>query len=292
MYFGICKYMVANVIDAGQIVGSGWQVITNDGFDNPGQLVKNFLEGALLTGFAGEERYTQGRDIDEYVSAKAAQNIGEQVGTIAWDVVGMSLGQRFAPLRYLFAAGNVVEGVKQAMNGDFVDAGQQFLTAGLQVVGLRGIKQVPGKLNQIAKANPKLGNAARTVSTAGQARVKAANQLNRLQKVKVDDVIKNMNAKRRKAKKPVLTQQQTESFRKSYLQRVRNAKRRQINNIRNADTNINNNLGILQNEAKQELVTRSAPVVQNAGKGWQWLANNFNQGMTAFQNQPTIILPA
>jgi hypothetical protein len=235
----------SNLINGAQGFNSGWSAISSGHFN-----MKDFLEGLVLTGQASKENYTTGRNIDEFQGAAASQDLGKQFGTIAWDTAAMFVP---APLRRLFAIGNVIEAGREALNGNWLDAGQNLLTAGFQFAGIKDIKQAGAKI--VAK-NPTLSNAVTELA---------------------DDIPRNIQLKASLKNTPTPVQLKksgalTESGSKPL------SRKDVVAQIRSTTQNINTNTDIVVQELGKETSNLTANAAQKTGSWWQHVSSNFNAG--------------
>jgi hypothetical protein len=238
--------MVINgVINSGQSAFSLADVVTSGNFS-----AGDFLEGLGLTGFAGQNTYTTGQDIDKYVGANASQELGQQVGSIAWDAASMFVP---APLRRLFAVGNLIEAGKEALSGNWLDAGQNLLTAGMQFAGVQGPKELGAK---IAATNPTL--------------TKAVTEL-------ADDIPKSIRL--------------TSNFKAAPAQlvpgktpMVLQTKRQIAEEIQANTARITTNSNLIGEQLRTGASDLTAKAAQKAGSGWQHVSSNFNAGRNIAQS--------
>ena len=216
-----------------------WSIIKTGKFS-----AGDFLEGLGLTGFAGQNRYTTGQKLDEYVGGKASQEFGKQLGSIAWDAAAMLAPP---PLRRLFAVGNVIEAGKEALSGNWLDAGQNLLTAGMQFAGVRDLKEAGTK---IMAANPTLA--------------KAATEL-------ADDIPNNFQLRNSfqaapanlvEGKTPMMLQTKTQI----------------AEQIKANTMNIEKNVNIVNQGVKNGVSNLTANAAQKVGDGWRHVSSNFNAG--------------
>ena len=235
----------SNLINGGQGFTSGWSAISSGHFN-----LKDFLEGLVLTGQASKENYTTGRNIDEFRGAEASQDLGKQLGTIAWDTAAMFVP---TPLRRLFAVGNLIEAGKEALSGNWVDAGQNLLTAGMQFAGVQGPKDLGAK---IAAKNPTL--------------TKAATEL-------ADDIPRNLQLKASLKNTPTPMQLKNSGALTEYGPNQLSRKD-VVQQIRLNSQNINTNTGIVTQQLKTGASKFTANAAQKAGSGWQHVSSNFNAG--------------
>lgn len=245
---------VNGLINSGQGAISFYDIVRTGKFS-----AGDFLEGLGLTGFAGKNTYTTGQNVDEYVGANASQELGKQIGSIAWDAASMFVP---APLRKLFAVGNLIEAGKEALNGNWMDAGQNLLTAGMQLAGVKGIKDLGKK---IATKNPVIMTAAKELA---------------------DDVPRNIQLKANFKEAPIkLVPGETPMM----LQ----TKRQIAQEIKENTARITANSNLIGQELKQEALNFTGQVSQKAGSGWQHLASNFNAGRNGSQisTASQIIIP-
>jgi hypothetical protein len=246
-----------NLINTGQGLTSGWSAITSGHFS-----LKDFFEGLVLTGQASRESYTAGRNLDEFLGSEASQEMGKQLGTIAWDTAAMFVP---APLRRLFAVGNVIEAGREALNGNWFDAGQNLLTAGFQFAGIKDIKQAGAK---IAAKNPNLTNAVKQLAV---------------------DVPTNIQLKASLKTAPTLKELQTAkvgTYAPNTLTKGQIARDLRLTKVR-----VNTNVGIIGQELKQEASNLTAKAAQKAGAGWQHVSSNFSAGRNSVANTPPISKP-
>jgi len=249
--------MVVNgVINSGQGALSLWNVVNSGNFS-----VGDFVEGLGLTGFAGQNTYTAGQNIDQYVGNKASQELGKQLGSIAWDAAAM-----FAPppLRRLFAVGNVIEAGREFfLNGNPVDAAQNLLTAGMQFMGVQGPKELGAKI--VAK-NPTLANAVTELA---------------------DDIPRNIQLKA--SLKNTLTPVQLKNS--GALMENPLSRKDVVAQIRSTSKNINTNADIVTQQLKNEASNLTANAAQKTGSWWQHVSSNFNAGRNPVANSSKIIIP-
>jgi hypothetical protein len=232
--------MVANgVINSGQSAFSLADVVTSGNFS-----AGNFLKGLSLTGFAGQNVYTTGQDIDKYEGANASQELGQQVGSIAWDAASMFVP---APLRRLFAVGNLIEAGKEALSGNWLDAGQNLLTAGMQFAGVQGPKELGAK---IAATNPTL--------------TKAVTEL-------ASDIPTSIRLKSNfKAAPAQLVRGETPM--------VLQTKRQIAEQIQANTARITTNSNLIGEQLRTEASNLTAKAAQKAGSAWHHVSSNFNAG--------------
>ena len=242
------RMVYGNLINTAQGFTSGWSAINSGHFS-----LKDFFEGVVLTGQASRESYTAGRSLDEFLGAEASQDIGKQFGTIAWDTAAMLVP---APLRRFFAVGNIVEAGKEALSGNWLDAGQNLLTAGFQFAGIKDIKQAGAK---IAAKNPTLTEAAKGLA---------------------NDVPRNLQLR------VSLKQTPTPMQLKKAGEYGPNPLSRQdvVQQIRLSSQNINDNAGIVNQQIMNEASNLTAKTAQTAGSWWQKWATNFNAGRNLVAN--------
>jgi hypothetical protein len=238
--------MVVNgVINSGQSALNLADVVTSGNFS-----AGNFLKGLSLTGFAGQNIYTTGQDIDKYEGANASQELGQQVGSIAWDAASMFVP---APLRRLFAVGNVIEAGKEALSGNWLDAVQNLLTAGMQFAGVQGPKELGAK---ITATNPTL-----TTAVTGLA----------------DDIPRNLQLRASLKKTPTPMQLKNSGALTEYGPNPLSRKD-VVAQIRSTNESINTNAGIVTQQLRTEASNLTAKAAQKAGSGWQHVSSNFNAG--------------
>ena len=243
---------INGVINSGQSAFSLADVFASGNFS-----AGDFLGGLCLTGFAGKNQFTTGQNMDQYVGANASQELGQQVGSIAWDAASMFVP---APLRRLFAVGNLIEAGKEALSGNWVDAGQNLLTAGMQFAGVQGPKDLGAK---IAARNPTL--------------TKAATEL-------ADDIPRSIRLKSNFQAAPAkLVPGETPM--------VLQTKRQIAEQIKANTMNINTNAGIVTQQLRTEASKFTANAAQKAGSGWQHVSSNFNAGRNPVANSSKIIIP-
>ena len=249
------RMVYGNLINTAQGFTSGWSAINSGHFS-----LKDFFEGVVLTGQASRESYTAGRSLDEFLGAEASQDIGKQFGTIAWDTAAMLVP---APLRRFFAVGNIVEAGKEALSGNWLDAGQNLLTAGFQFAGIKDIKQAGAK---IAAKNPTLPEAAKGLA---------------------NDVPRNLQLR------VSLKQTPTPMQLKKAGEYGPNPLSRQdvVQQIRLSSQNIDANAGIVNQQIMNGTSNLIANTAQKAGSWWQKLATNFNAGRNPVANSSQIIIP-
>ena len=245
------RMVYGNLINTAQGFTSGWSAINSGHFS-----LKDFFEGVVLTGQASRESYTAGRSLDEFLGAEASQDIGKQFGTIAWDTAAMLVP---APLRRFFAVGNIVEAGKEALSGNWLDAGQNLLTAGFQFAGIKDIKQAGAK---IAAENPTLTEAAKGLANDVQKNIQLKNNF------------RNAPAKLVPGEPMVLQ-----------------TKRQIAREIQNNTTEINKNTAIVVQELNNGTSNLIANTAQKAGSWWQKWATNFNAGRNPVANSSQIIIP-
>jgi hypothetical protein len=237
--------MVVNgVINSGQCALSLWNVV-NSGFS-----VGDFFEGLGLTGFASQNTYIPGQTTDQFVGGKASQELGKQLGSVAWDAASMFVP---APLRKLFAVGNLIEAGKEALNGNWIDAGQNLLTAGMQFVGVKGPKDLGAKI--VAK-NPTLS--------------KAVTEL-------ADGIPRNFQLKASLKNTPTPMQLKNAGALTEYGPNPLSRKD-VVDQIRSTTQNVNANADIVTQQLKNEASNLTANVAQKTGSWWQHLSSNFNAG--------------
>jgi hypothetical protein len=216
----------------------------------------DFLEGFGLTGLASQEKYVAGRKMDEYQGAVASQDLGKQMGSILWDTAAMFVP---APIRKLFAVGNVIEAGKEALSGNWLDAGNNLLAAGMQFAGVKGVNDLGAK---IAAKNPNLTNAVKQLAV---------------------DVPKNIQLKASLKNTPTPVQLKksgalTESGSKPL------SRKDVVAQIRSTTKNINQNTDTVVQELKQEASNLTAKAAQKAGAGWQHVSSNFKAGRNLVAN--------
>jgi hypothetical protein len=225
-------------INVGQTALSGWSVISSGNFN-----LGAFLKNAVFTGFASGES-VGGKSVEQMNGDEASANIGKQVGTILFDTFTPFLPP---PLRHLFAVGNVIEAGKEALSGNWVDAGQNLLTAGMQFMGAKGPKDLGAK---IADQNPTLAKAVKGLG---------------------DDISNNFQLKNSfKAAPATLVPGETPM--------VLQTKRQLAKQIQANTMNIEQNFNILNQEVKNEVSNVAANAVKTTGSWWEHLSSNFNAG--------------
>lgn len=240
-------------INVGQTALSGWSVISSGNFN-----LGAFLKNAVFTGFASGES-VGGKSVEQMNGDEASANIGKQVGTILFDTFTPFLP---APLRRLFAVGNVIEAGKEALSGNWLDAGQNLLTAGMQFAGVRDLKEAGTK---IMAANPTLA--------------KAATEL-------ADDIPNNFQLRNSfqaapanlvEGKTPMMLQTKTQI----------------AEQIKANTMNIEKNVNIVNQGVKNRVSNLTANAAKETGSWWQHLSSNFNAGrnLVAKPTSPIIQIP-
>ena len=238
------------------MVVNGLTNITQGGFSvlglvDSGQFsLGDFLEGFGLTGLVSEEKYVAGRKMDEYQGAAASQELGKQVGSIAWDAASMFVP---APLRRLFAVGNLIEAGKEALSGNWLDAVQNLLTAGMQFAGVQGPKELGAK---ITATNPTL-----TTAVTGLA----------------DDIPRNLQLRASLKKTPTPMQLKNSGALTEYGPNPLSRKD-VVAQIRSTNESINTNAGIVTQQLRTEASNLTAKAAQKAGSGSHHVFSNFNAG--------------
>lgn len=234
-------------------INSGQSALSLGNIVNNKFSVGDFIEGLGLTGFAGQNTYTPGLSADEYVGANASQELGKQLGSMAWDAASMLVP---APLRRLFAVGNVIEAGREALSGNWMDAGQNLLTAGMQFAGVQGPKHLGAS---IAAKNPTLTRA--VTELAG-------------------DVPRNIQLKASLKNTP--TPMQLKKLGKLTEYGPNPLSRKDVvAQIRSTSQNIDTNTGIVTQQLKIEASNFTAKAARQVGVGRQHLASNFNAGRNA-----------
>ena len=236
---------INGVINSGQSAFSLADVFASGNFS-----AGDFLGGLCLTGFAGKNQFTTGQNMDQYVGANASQELGQQVGSIAWDAASMCVP---APLRRLFAVGNLIEAGKEALSGNWVDAGQNLLTAGMQFAGVQGPKDLGA---EIAARNPTL--------------TKAATEL-------ADDIPRNLQLKASLKNTPTPMQLKNSGALTEYGPNPLSRKD-VVDQIRSTTQNINTNAGIVTQQLRTEASKFTANAAQKTGSWWEHLSSNFDAG--------------
>jgi hypothetical protein len=232
--------MVINgVINSGQSAFSLADVVASGNFS-----AGDFLEGLGLTGFAGQDTYTTGQDIDKYVGANASQELGQQVGSIAWDAASMFVP---APLRRLFAVGNLIEAGKEALSGNWLDAVQNLLTAGMQFAGVQGPKELGAK---ITATNPTLTKAVTELASDIPTSIRLKSNF------------KAAPAQLVRGKTPMVLQ----------------TKRQIAEQIQANTARITTNSNLIGEQLRTEASNLTAKAAQKAGSVWQHVSSNFNAG--------------
>lgn len=229
-----------------------WSIVKTGKFS-----VSDFFEGLCLTGFAGKNQYTTGQNADEYIGSNASQELGQQLGSIAYDTAATFLPP---PIRRLFAVGNVIEAGKEALSGNLVDAVQNLLTAGMQFAGVQGPKDLGAK---IAARNPTLTKA--VTELAGDVP----------RSIRLKSNFKAAPAKLVPGETPMVLQ----------------TKRQIAEQIKANTMNINTNAGIVTQQLKTEASNLTANAAQKAGSGWRHVSSNFNAGGNPVANSSKIIIP-
>lgn len=238
------------------MVINGLTNITQGGFSvlgvvDSGQFsLGDFLEGFGLTGLASEEKYVAGRKMDEYQGAAASQELGKQIGSIAWDTAAMFVP---APLRRLFAVGNLIEAGKEALSGNWMDAGNNLLAAGMQFAGVKDGKDLVAK---IAAKNPMIVNAAKELA---------------------EDIPRHIQLKANFKAAPA-------KFVAGETPMVLQTKRQIAEQIKENTARITTNSNLIGEQLKIEASNLTAKAAQKAGSGWQHVSSNFNAGRNLVAN--------
>jgi hypothetical protein len=245
---------INGLVNSGQGLISGFNAVSSGNFS-----LVDFVQGAILGGFASEDRFQSSEDLSKTVGKRSSQDMGEQLGAVGWDALAMFVP---APLRKLFAVGNIIEAGKQVLDGDLVNAGQNLLTAGMQFAGVGGFKEAGTK---IMAANPTL--------------TKAATEL-------ADDIPRNLQLKSTfKAAPAKLVPGETPMVLQTKRQIAQEIKENTIKN--------NMNVNIVTQELKNEASNLTAKGAQTLGDGWRHLSYNFNAGRNpvAKVTSPIIQIP-
>ncbi|MBU6197638.1 MAG: hypothetical protein KGO93_08760 [Cyanobacteria bacterium REEB446] len=243
---------INGLVNSGQGLISGFNAVSSGNFN-----FMDFVEGAILGGFASEDRFQSSEDLSKTMGKRSSQDLGKQLGTIAWDTAAMFVP---APLRRLFAVGNVIEAGREALNGNWLDAGQNLLTAGMQFAGVRDLKEAGTK---IMAANPTLTNAVKELA---------------------DDIPRNLQLQSNfKAAPAKLVPGETPMVLQTKRQIAEQIKENTIKN--------NMNVNILTQELKNEASNLTANAAQKTGSWWQHVSSNFNAGRNPVANSSKIIIP-
>ena len=243
---------INSLVNSGQGLISGFNAVSSGNFS-----LGDFVQGAILGGFASEDRFQSSEDLSKTRGKRSSQDLGKQVGSIAWDAASMFVP---APLRRLFAVGNLIEAGKEALSGNWVDAGQNLLTAGMQFAGVQGPKDLGAK---IAARNPTLTKA--VTELAGDVP----------RSIRLKSNFKAAPAKLVPGETPMVLQ----------------TKRQIAEQIKANTMNINTNAGIVTQQLKTEASNLTANAAQKAGSGWRHVSSNFNAGGNPVANSSKIIIP-
>jgi hypothetical protein len=239
---------INSLVNLGQGSISGFGAVSSGNFN-----FMDFVEGAILGGFASEDRFQSSEDLSKTVGKRSSQDLGKQLGSIAWDTAAMFVP---APLRGLFAAGNVIEAIKEALSGNGVDAVQNLLMAGMQLAGVKGPKDLGAK---IAAKNPAITRAVKELA---------------------DDIPKNIQLKASLKNTPTPMQLKKPGALTEYGTNPLSRKD-VVDQIRSTNQSINTNAGIVNQELKQEASKLTARAAQKTGSWWQHVSSNFNAGRSA-----------
>jgi hypothetical protein len=158
-----------------------------------------------------------------------------------------------APLRRLFAVGNLIEAGKEALSGNWLDAVQNLLTAGMQFAGVQGPKELGAK---ITATNPTL-----TTAVTGLA----------------DDIPRNLQLRASLKKTPTPMQLKNSGALTEYGPNPLSRKD-VVAQIRSTNESINTNAGIVTQQLRTEASNLTAKAAQKAGSVWQHVSSNFNAG--------------
>jgi len=230
---------INSLVNLGQGSISGFDAVSSGNFS-----LGDFAEGVLFGGLASEDRFQSSEDLSQTTGKRSSQDLGKQVGSIAWDAASMFVP---VPLRRLFAVGNLIEAGKEALSGNWLDAGQNLLTAGMQFAGVQGPKELGAK---ITATNPTL--------------TKAVTEL-------ASDIPTSIRLKSNfKAAPAQLVPGETPM--------VLQTKRQIAEQIQANTARITTNSNLIGEQLRTEASNLTAKAAQQAGSGWRYVSSNFNAG--------------